>query len=133
MLKWIAYLRPKLNPDLMRYLILLAPILTLLAACGDKPAPVIDESIYAKVDPEADARSRMIWQNPGAVMDAMGDIRERVIADIGAGEGFFAARLAPIADRVIAVEIDQKYINYAARLQSAEGVPSPPRTSPRQA
>ncbi|MFT7227285.1 MAG: hypothetical protein ACI92C_002832, partial [Neolewinella sp.] len=44
MLEWIAYLRPKLNPDLMRYLILLAPILTLLAACGDKPAPVIDES-----------------------------------------------------------------------------------------
>jgi SAM-dependent methyltransferase len=117
MLKWIAYLRPKLNPDLMRYLILLAPILTLLAACGDKPAPVIDESIYAKVDPEADARSRMIWQNPGAVMDAMGDIRERVIADIGAGEGFFAARLAPIADRVIAVEIDQKYINYLDTLR----------------
>lgn len=102
----------------MRYCYLFAPLLLLFVACEDKPAPVIDESIYAKVDKEADARSRMIWQNPGAVMDAMGDIRERVIADIGAGEGFFAEKLAPIADRVIAVEIDQKYINYLDTLRN---------------
>ncbi len=102
----------------MRYCYLFAPLLLLFVACEDEPAPAIDESIYAKVDKEADARSRMIWQNPGAVMDAMGDIRERVIADIGAGEGFFAEKLAPIADRVIAVEIDQKYINYLDTLRN---------------
>jgi len=93
-------------------------LLTLIAACTNTPEPVVEDDIYLpENEVRQDNRSRMIWQQPGAVMDAMGDIREKVIADIGAGEGFFAERLAPIADRVIAVEIDEKYINYLDTLR----------------
>jgi len=97
---------------------LFALLLVLLgASCGNDPvAPPVEPGIYVE-DSEDDDRSRMIWQQPGAVMDAMGDIREKVIADIGAGKGFFAERLAPIADRVIAVEIDTNAINYLDTLR----------------
>jgi len=96
----------------------LAILLVLLGfSCGDdQVVPPVEPGIYVE-DAADDDRSRMIWQQPGAVMDAMGDIREKVIADIGAGKGFFAERLAPIADRVIAVEIDTNAINYLDTLR----------------
>ena len=110
-----------------------------LASCTDPPPPV-DESLYAPEDAAVRERERMVWQRPGAVIDAMGDVEEKVIADIGAGEGFFARRLAPLADRVIAVEIDQRYLDYLdtlkrfelpqaiqARLEPRLGLPDDPR------
>lgn len=100
----------------MRHLPFLAFLLFLFSGCPEPPKPEVDESLYLP-DDESDERSRIIWQQPGAVMDAMGDIREKVIADIGAGRGFFAERLAPIADRVIAVEIDTNKINYLDTLR----------------
>ncbi|MEL6141364.1 MAG: class I SAM-dependent methyltransferase, partial [Bacteroidota bacterium] len=57
-------------------------------------------------------KERSIWQKPGVVFDAMGDLEEKVVADIGAGDGFFAHRLARLADRVIAVEIDDHWVKY---------------------
>lgn len=102
----------------MRFLLPLFCLFLLIGSCKDDPKPVVNEEIYLPEDQDdQNDRSRMIWQQPGAVMDAMGDIREKVIADIGAGEGFFAERLAPIADRVIAVEIDEKYISYLDTLR----------------
>lgn len=101
----------------MRCLFLALALLTLAASCTEPKKPVEEEGIYLPDEERQDDRSRMIWQQPGAVMDAMGDIREKVIADIGAGEGFFAERLAPIADRVIAVEINEKYISYLDTLR----------------
>lgn len=95
-----------------------AILLVLLGtSCGDDPvAPPVEQGIYVE-DSDDEDRSRMIWQQPGAVMDAMGDFREKVIADIGAGKGFFAERLVPTADRVIAVEIDTNAINYLDTLR----------------
>jgi len=101
----------------MRYLLPALFLLTTLTACPDPPPPPVDEALYQPESDEDDLRARLIWQQPGEVMDAMGDIREKVIADIGAGEGFFAEKLAPIADRVIAVEIDEKYIRYLDTLR----------------
>jgi SAM-dependent methyltransferase len=101
----------------MRHLLFLTFFLFLLTACPAPPDPQVEEGLYVP-DEELDERSRIIWQQPGAVMDAMGDIREKVIADIGAGRGFFAERLAPIADRVIAVEIDASKINYLDTLRN---------------
>ena len=106
-------------------------ILCLAYACTDPPPPV-DESLYAPEDQATQERERLVWQRPGAVIDAMGDVEEKVIADIGAGEGFFARRLAPLADRVIAVEIDQRYLDYLDTLKRFE-LPKDfqPRLEPR--
>lgn len=85
-------------------------LLCLLWSCGNSqedkievPAP--EENRYAFQD-------RIIWQQPGVVLEAMGDLEEKVVADIGAGEGFFAQQLVPLVDRVIAIEIDPQWVTY---------------------
>ena len=101
----------------------LLPLLFLLClGCRDTdngPTPP-PEDVYAPDYLQDDARERHVWQKPGTVIDALGDIEEKVIADIGAGEGFFARRLAPLADRVIAIEIDQRWIDYLDTLRVTE-------------
>ncbi|CAH1001197.1 hypothetical protein LEM8419_02095 [Neolewinella maritima] len=98
------------------------PLLILLClGCQETngPAPP-SEDVYAPASVEDDTRERHVWQKPGVVIDALGDIEEKVIADIGAGEGFFARRLAPLADRVIAIEIDQRWIDYLDTVRMTE-------------
>ncbi len=54
---------------------------------------------------------RYAWQKPGLVIDKLGDLEGKVIADIGAGTGYFAFRLLSRAEKVIAVEIDPDLID----------------------
>ena len=56
--------------------------------------------------------NRLIWQKPDMVIELLGDLSEKVVADIGAGTGFFAIRLAPVAKKVIAIDIDPRFIEY---------------------
>lgn len=123
----------------MRYSLLALFSFLLLASCQEKPLPAQDPGIYAEEDIQ-ERRDRGFWQRPGAVMDAMGDLEEKVVADIGAGAGFFARRLAPIADRVIAVELTDSLVKgletlrdlelpkgRRARLEPRLGLPDDPR------
>mgnify|MGYP001545900333 CR=1 FL=1 len=55
---------------------------------------------------------RVIWQKPNMVIDLLGDISHKTIADIGAGTGFFSLRLTPKAKKVIAIDIDPRFVNY---------------------
>lgn len=119
----------------MRYLFFGLMITLAFTACPpSSPAPPkLDDDMFID-DPVDEERDRSIWQQPGAVMDAMGDIREKVIADIGAGKGFFAKRLALVADRVIAIEINDSLIVDLEQLRDRE-LPKEfrPRLEPRLA
>lgn len=55
---------------------------------------------------------RVIWQKPNMVIDLLGDLSEKSVADIGAGTGFFSLRLTPKAKKVIAIDIDPRFVNY---------------------
>lgn len=55
--------------------------------------------------------SRDAWQKPSEVIGMLGDIEDKVIADIGAGTGYFTFRMALRAKKVIAVEIDRNMID----------------------
>jgi ubiquinone/menaquinone biosynthesis C-methylase UbiE len=55
---------------------------------------------------------RAIWQKPGMVIDRLGDISDKTIADIGAGTGYFSLKLAYKAKKVIAVEIEPELLLY---------------------
>lgn len=79
-------------------------------ACDNKTTPA-GPSIAAPTQ-DLYLKNRVAWQQPAVVLDAMGDLEEKVVADIGAGEGFFAKRLAPLCDRVIAIEIDPALVSY---------------------
>jgi ubiquinone/menaquinone biosynthesis C-methylase UbiE len=56
--------------------------------------------------------SRSIWQKPGLVIEKMGDVSDKVVADIGAGTGYFSFRLANKVKKVIAVEIEPDMLAY---------------------
>lgn len=53
---------------------------------------------------------RFAWQKPELVIQKLGDIQGKIIADIGAGTGYFTFRLIRKAEKVIAVDIDPNMI-----------------------
>jgi SAM-dependent methyltransferase len=80
-----------------------------------------DAERYAKSfdDPARDA-----WQMPGRVVDAL-DIRAgQLVADIGAGTGYFTVRLAKsaAAPTVYAVDIEQSMVDYVRQRAAKEGL-----------
>lgn len=71
---------------------------------------VIDESLDD---------SREAWQKPNFILDKMGDLGERTVADIGAGTGYFSFRILPRAKKVIAIEIDNDLIALMKNLSTS--------------
>jgi SAM-dependent methyltransferase len=59
-----------------------------------------------------DSELRVIWQKPDMVLGLLGNLRGKTIADIGAGTGFFAFRIANAGGKVIAIDIDPRAIAY---------------------
>jgi len=61
---------------------------------------------------EENGIGRAVWQKPDLVIRELGNISNKVIADIGAGTGYFSFRLALHAKKVIAVDIDTQAIRF---------------------
>ncbi len=59
-----------------------------------------------------DRTEREKWQNPALVLRKLGDIENKSIADIGSGTGYFTFPLALRAGKVIAIDIDSKFLDY---------------------
>lgn len=59
-----------------------------------------------------EAKDRGIWQKPELVISFLGDLEDKTVADIGAGTGYFTFRLLPKAKKVIAIDIDPRFINF---------------------
>ncbi len=71
-------------------------LLAALATPGDSTAQHTHEHDASQAASDAD-RDRWSWQLPNQVIGAIGVVPGMVVADIGAGEGYFVSRLA---DRV---------------------------------
>jgi SAM-dependent methyltransferase len=72
-------------------------------------------------DPERDA-----WQLPETVIEFLGVGEGHVVADLGAGTGYFTVRLArAVGDngRVLAVDIEPALIEHLSRRAQEEGLP----------
>lgn len=93
-----------------------------------------------------DPPGRDVWQKPEVVIGKMGDLSNKTVADIGAGSGFFSRRLAQQAKRVIAVELDPRFIQfmdsikrvelkpeYQSRFETRLGLPNDPKLKPGEA
>jgi len=70
-------------------------------------------------DPERDA-----WQKPHAVIDALALKPDAVVADLGAGTGYFAARLANMLPKatVYAVDLEPDMVKYLGERAKREGL-----------
>jgi len=108
-----------------RYCYFLAALIFINLACSKKeesqnqggktPEPKVanakalpaKETLTAEVDIE-----RTEWQNPQLVLSSLGDLSGKVVADIGAGSGYFTFKMAKSAKKVIALDVDQKALEY---------------------
>ncbi len=56
--------------------------------------------------------NRGTWQNPELVIRKFGDLSGKIVADIGSGTGYFTVPISRLASRVVAIDIEQRYLNY---------------------
>jgi SAM-dependent methyltransferase len=100
---------------------------------GGAPDPFDDASLSVEGDFEAgeessfeerlavyESKDRVFWQKPDLVINMLGDLSEKTVADIGAGSGYFARRLAYKAKRVIAIDIDSQFIGFMDSIKHVE-------------
>lgn len=64
------------------------------------------------VFPDDELEERTDWQNPETVLQSLGDLSQKTVADIGAGSGYFSFKLARLAEKVIALDIDPNALEY---------------------
>lgn len=64
------------------------------------------------VFPDDTEEKRTDWQNPEIVLQAFDQLTTKTVADIGAGAGYFSFKLARLAKKVIALDIDPNALEY---------------------
>lgn len=69
-------------------------------------------SLFEELALSYETSDRTAWQKPREVINLMGNLEDKTVADIGAGTGYFTIRLARQAKKVIAVDIDTMALNY---------------------
>jgi precorrin-6B methylase 2 len=71
-----------------------------------------------------DGASRDSWQKPEAVIRVLGLRSDSIVADIGAGTGYFAARLAPVVPlgKVYAVDVEPEMVRHLRDRARQEGI-----------
>lgn len=75
-------------------------------------APAGDQPNNGDIGEDYINTNRVIWQKPEMIINMLGNLEEKTVADIGAGTGFFALRMAPRAKKVIAIDIEKRFIDY---------------------
>lgn len=70
-----------------------------------------------------ESKDRVFWQKPDLVIDLLGDLSDKTVADIGAGSGYFARRLAHKAKHIIAIDIDEQFIEFMDSIKIVELAP----------
>ena len=102
----------------IKLVILFCCILSIFSSCEDgknifKPNRIEPPSLEDKENSlYKENVGRSSWQQPELVVNKLGDIDGKTIADIGAGTGFFVLRLAYKNAKVLAIDIDTVMINY---------------------
>lgn len=87
---------------------------------------------------------RKNWQSPELVLQKMGDLNGKTVADIGVGTGYFAFRIIRRGAHVIGIDIDKRFLDYirerkaelspevASRLETRLSVPESPELKPEE-
>lgn len=85
------------------------------ATDNPKEQPSLEEetpSVSEPVEVITEDSQRTEWQNPDLVLDLLGNLEGKVVADIGAGSGYFSFKIARRAKKVIALDIDPRALDY---------------------
>ncbi|MEO6190358.1 MAG: class I SAM-dependent methyltransferase [Saprospiraceae bacterium] len=63
------------------------------------------------MDDDSNLHDRTIWQRPYEIISMLGPLEDKIIADIGAGSGYFSFKFIHTAKKVIAIDIDKELID----------------------
>lgn len=74
------------------------------------------EKLVARFEDPARAK----WQQPKKVIEGLGPLAGKTVADIGAGTGYFAFPIAKKAAKVIAIDIDERFLHYLEQKKAAQ-------------
>ena len=95
----------------------LAIILLQCSPDSDKPIPPTTRSKVEVQDATKNEShltpkdsERTSWQKPELIIQQLGNISDKTVADIGAGTGYFSFQLMHKAKKVIAIDIDENMI-----------------------
>ena len=78
---------------------------------ANKKTPISDSTFNDMVRSYED-EDRVVWQKPEIILEKMGDLNGKTVADIGAGTGYFSFRMLKNAKKVIALEIEPRFIRF---------------------
>ena len=115
---------PRRGSDPCRGLILVGVLLSVFSVSAQQQGPHTGRLFPPSDLGLLDAPDRDLWQRPDLIMDAMGIADGSVVADIGAGSGWFTIRLARRVGPqgiVFAEDVQQEMINAISRRVSREG------------
>ncbi|MBL8019114.1 MAG: class I SAM-dependent methyltransferase [Leptospirales bacterium] len=76
-----------------------------------------DELVKRFENPE-----REKWQKPQDLVRFLGELKGKTVADLGAGTGYFSFRLAEKGATVIALDIDERFLEFIRKEQERRGV-----------
>ena len=101
--------------------------LAFFAATAFAQAPLTHQHSFGDADKWAkvfDDPARDAWQKPHEVIEALALKSDAAVADLGAGTGYFAMRLAHMVSkgRVYGVDLEPKMVKYLAERAKKEGL-----------
>ncbi len=101
------------------------------AALQPNPAGAAEESAANQFMHQADfdqlaARfedpARAEWQKPEKTIASLGTLDGKTVADIGAGTGYFSFPISKLAAKVIAIDIDRRFLDYIAQKKQTQKI-----------
>ena len=93
-----------------RLVFILFGLLLILQSCSDSASSFKPTLESRNQDEKITNIGRSSWQKPNLVIEKLGDISNKTIADIGAGTGYFTFRMAFKAKKIIATDIDTNMV-----------------------
>ena len=63
------------------------------------------------MDEDSNLHDRTIWQRPYEIINMLGSLEDKTVADIGAGSGYFSFKFIHTAKKVIAIDIEKELID----------------------
>jgi ubiquinone/menaquinone biosynthesis C-methylase UbiE len=99
----------------MRYIFIVVLTFLLIACKPNEPFKQKNEGSkdnFTTLVDDYENKDRVIWQKPDLVVSIIGNLENKVVADIGAGTGYFAFRMLPRAKKVIAIDVDKRFISF---------------------
>ncbi len=87
-------------------------LVILLGSCAGDSNSFMNRNKFENLVKRFEDPTRTKSQKPDEVIALFGDIAGKKIMDIGAGTGYFSFRLADKGAKVIAADVDDRFLNY---------------------